>query len=74
MLQGLSLVVSSYNGEDVIVAFGGYNGRYNNEVKSNINVFAFSFLCLDLSLLLVSCIAVRFMFLNQAINQLCHQR
>ncbi|GAY57422.1 hypothetical protein CUMW_179300 [Citrus unshiu] len=30
--EGLSLVVSSYNGEDVIVAFGGYNGRYNNEV------------------------------------------
>ncbi|KAG2284043.1 hypothetical protein Bca52824_055263 [Brassica carinata] len=31
--EGLSLVVSSYNGEDVIVAFGGYNGRYNNEVN-----------------------------------------
>lgn len=30
--EGLSLVVSSYSGEDVIVAFGGYNGRYNNEV------------------------------------------
>lgn len=24
--------MSSYNGEDVIVAFGGYNGRYINEV------------------------------------------
>ncbi|XP_010421591.1 PREDICTED: acyl-CoA-binding domain-containing protein 5 [Camelina sativa] len=31
--EGLSLVVSSYNGEDVIVAFGGYNGSYNNEVN-----------------------------------------
>ncbi|XP_024007647.1 acyl-CoA-binding domain-containing protein 5 isoform X2 [Eutrema salsugineum] len=31
--EGLSLVVSSYNGEDVIVAFGGYNGHYNNELS-----------------------------------------
>ncbi|RID81117.1 hypothetical protein BRARA_A03722 [Brassica rapa] len=31
--EGLSLVVSSYNGEDVLVAFGGYNGRYNNEIN-----------------------------------------
>ncbi|KAL8171744.1 hypothetical protein V2J09_023548 [Rumex salicifolius] len=31
--EGLSLVVSTYNGEDVLVAFGGYNGRYNNEVN-----------------------------------------
>ncbi|KEH24514.1 acyl-CoA-binding domain protein [Medicago truncatula] len=31
--EGLSLVVSSYNGEDVLVSFGGYNGRYNSEVK-----------------------------------------
>ncbi|XP_010417784.1 PREDICTED: acyl-CoA-binding domain-containing protein 4 [Camelina sativa] len=30
--EGLSLVVSSYSGEDVLVAFGGYNGRYNNEI------------------------------------------
>lgn len=30
--EGVSLVVGSYNGEDVLVAFGGYNGRYNNEV------------------------------------------
>ncbi|XP_052735013.1 acyl-CoA-binding domain-containing protein 4 [Vigna angularis] len=30
--EGLSLVVSSYNGEDVLISFGGYNGRYNNEV------------------------------------------
>ncbi|TKY61509.1 Acyl-CoA-binding domain-containing protein 4 [Spatholobus suberectus] len=30
--EGLSLVVSSYGGEDVLVSFGGYNGRYNNEV------------------------------------------
>ncbi|KAJ7977955.1 acyl-CoA-binding domain-containing protein 4 [Quillaja saponaria] len=31
--EGLSLVVSSYNGEDILVSFGGYNGRYNNEVN-----------------------------------------
>ncbi|XP_004494607.1 acyl-CoA-binding domain-containing protein 4 isoform X2 [Cicer arietinum] len=30
--ESLSLVVSSYDGEDVLVSFGGYNGRYNNEV------------------------------------------
>ncbi|XP_050875316.1 acyl-CoA-binding domain-containing protein 4-like [Lathyrus oleraceus] len=30
--EGLSLVVSSNDGEDVLVSFGGYNGRYNNEV------------------------------------------
>ncbi|CAM8925374.1 unnamed protein product [Rhodiola kirilowii] len=30
--EGLSLVVSSYNGEEILVAFGGYNGRYSNEV------------------------------------------
>lgn len=32
LFQGVSLVVGSYNGEDILVAFGGYNGRYNNEV------------------------------------------
>ncbi|CAO2832747.1 unnamed protein product [Amaranthus hypochondriacus] len=31
--EGLSLVVGSYNGEDTLVAFGGYNGRYNNEIN-----------------------------------------
>ncbi|GMJ11776.1 acyl-CoA binding protein 4 [Hibiscus trionum] len=31
--EGLSLVVSSFNGEDILVAFGGYNGYYNNEVN-----------------------------------------
>uniref|UniRef100_A0A7C8Z2X7 ACB domain-containing protein n=1 Tax=Opuntia streptacantha TaxID=393608 RepID=A0A7C8Z2X7_OPUST len=31
--EGLSLVVGTYNAEDVLVAFGGYNGRYNNEVR-----------------------------------------
>ncbi|CAA0816817.1 Acyl-CoA-binding domain-containing protein 4 [Striga hermonthica] len=31
--EGLSLVLSSYSGEDVLVSFGGYNGRYNNEVN-----------------------------------------
>ncbi|XP_054819934.1 acyl-CoA-binding domain-containing protein 4-like [Prosopis cineraria] len=30
--EGLSLVASSYNGEDVLVSFGGYNGHYNNDV------------------------------------------
>ncbi|MED6195794.1 acyl-CoA-binding domain-containing protein 4 [Stylosanthes scabra] len=30
--EGLSLVVSSYDGEDVLVSFGGYSGRYHNEV------------------------------------------
>ncbi|CAK9183589.1 unnamed protein product [Ilex paraguariensis] len=27
------MVLSSYNGEDILVSFGGYNGRYNNEVN-----------------------------------------
>nr|XP_009802411.1 PREDICTED: acyl-CoA-binding domain-containing protein 4-like isoform X2 [Nicotiana sylvestris] len=31
--EGLSLVLCSYNGEDIVVSFGGYNGRYNNEVS-----------------------------------------
>ncbi|XP_052193414.1 acyl-CoA-binding domain-containing protein 4 [Diospyros lotus] len=31
--EGLSLALSSYNGEDILIAFGGYNGRYNNEVN-----------------------------------------
>ncbi|KAG1326302.1 Acyl-CoA-binding domain-containing protein 6 [Cocos nucifera] len=30
--EGLSLVLSTYNGEDFLVSFGGYNGRYSNEV------------------------------------------
>ncbi|KAJ6842475.1 acyl-CoA-binding domain-containing protein 4-like [Iris pallida] len=30
--EGLSLVLTTYNGEDYIVSFGGYNGHYNNEV------------------------------------------
>ncbi|MQM00568.1 hypothetical protein Taro_033311 [Colocasia esculenta] len=30
--EGLSLAVSSYMGEDILVSFGGYNGRYSNEV------------------------------------------
>ncbi|KAJ8443548.1 hypothetical protein Cgig2_017031 [Carnegiea gigantea] len=30
--EGLSLVVGSYNGEDVLVSFGGYNGHYNNQI------------------------------------------
>lgn len=32
--EGLSLVVGSHNGEHILVAFGGYNGRYNNEVHA----------------------------------------
>ncbi|XP_031131140.1 acyl-CoA-binding domain-containing protein 4-like [Ipomoea triloba] len=31
--EGLSLALSSYNGEDVLVSFGGYNGQYSNEVN-----------------------------------------
>ncbi|KAL3814677.1 hypothetical protein ACJIZ3_015945 [Penstemon smallii] len=31
--EGSSLVLSSYSGEDILVSFGGYNGRYNNEVN-----------------------------------------
>ncbi|GMN43875.1 hypothetical protein TIFTF001_013073 [Ficus carica] len=31
--EGLSVVVGSYNGEDILVSFGGYNGRYSNEVN-----------------------------------------
>ncbi|XP_068662126.1 acyl-CoA-binding domain-containing protein 4-like [Aristolochia californica] len=31
--EGLSLVVSAYNGEDILVSFGGYNGRYSNDVN-----------------------------------------
>ncbi|WOH14348.1 hypothetical protein DCAR_0933867 [Daucus carota subsp. sativus] len=31
--EGLSLVLSSYSGEDILVSFGGYNGRYSNEVN-----------------------------------------
>ncbi|KAI3448602.1 hypothetical protein Pfo_005267 [Paulownia fortunei] len=31
--EGSSLVLNSYNGEDILVLFGGYNGRYNNEVN-----------------------------------------
>ncbi|KAE8728476.1 Acyl-CoA-binding domain-containing protein 4 [Hibiscus syriacus] len=29
--EGLSLVVGSLNGEDILISFGGYNGRYNSE-------------------------------------------
>ncbi|GMI79539.1 acyl-CoA binding protein 4 [Hibiscus trionum] len=31
--EGLSLVVGSFNGEDILVSFGGYNGNYNSEVN-----------------------------------------
>lgn len=35
LMQGSSLTLSSCNGEDVLVSFGGYNGRYSNEVGWN---------------------------------------
>ncbi|KAI3986069.1 hypothetical protein MKX01_039151 [Papaver californicum] len=35
--EGLSIVLSSCNGEDVLVFFGGYNGRYINEYYSQQN-------------------------------------
>uniref|UniRef100_A0A0C9S8L2 TSA: Wollemia nobilis Ref_Wollemi_Transcript_4240_2379 transcribed RNA sequence n=1 Tax=Wollemia nobilis TaxID=56998 RepID=A0A0C9S8L2_9CONI len=31
--EGLSLVSTSVNGDDILIAFGGYNGRYNNEIQ-----------------------------------------
>lgn len=31
--EGLSVIVNSFTGEDIIVSFGGYNGRYNNKVN-----------------------------------------
>ncbi|MBA0875030.1 hypothetical protein Goshw_025238 [Gossypium schwendimanii] len=31
--EGLSLVVGSLNGEDILISFGGYNGHYNSEVN-----------------------------------------
>ncbi|KAK8950774.1 Acyl-CoA-binding domain-containing protein 4 [Platanthera zijinensis] len=30
--EGLTVVLSTCNGEDYLVSFGGYNGRYSNEV------------------------------------------
>ncbi|KAG6497084.1 hypothetical protein ZIOFF_044971 [Zingiber officinale] len=30
--EGLSLVTTTYKGEDFLLSFGGYNGHYNNEV------------------------------------------
>lgn len=39
--QGLSLVASSYTGEDILLSFGGYNGRYCNDVSS-YHLFAYS--------------------------------
>ena len=29
------MVVGSDNGEDILVSFGGYNGRYSNEVRTD---------------------------------------
>lgn len=30
--EGLSLDVTTYNGEEILIAFGGYNGRYSSEL------------------------------------------
>lgn len=35
--QGLSLVNSTYSGDDYLVSFGGYNGKYSNEVILLLN-------------------------------------
>lgn len=73
LLQGLSLVVSSYNGEDILVSFGGYNGHYNSEVKGCHDVdFGSPVLLCYLSYFV--CFCVRFTFLTQATNQPCNQR
>jgi N-acetylneuraminic acid mutarotase len=32
VIQGMTLVHSNYNGFDYLISFGGYNGRYSNEV------------------------------------------
>ena len=32
VIQGMTLVHSNYNGYDYLISFGGYNGRYSNEV------------------------------------------
>jgi hypothetical protein len=70
-LQGLSLVVSSYNGEDILVSFGGYNGRYNSEVKGGFD-FSCGFSCsCCIFFFLILVVFVRFMFLNQATNLPC---
>lgn len=70
LLQGLSLVVGSLNGEDILISFGGYNGRYNSEVETILasSVYEFMFL-FDLL-----CFAVRLMFLSQVTSQPCNQR
>ena len=35
VIQGMTLVHSNYNGYDYLISFGGYNGRYSNEVTCN---------------------------------------
>lgn len=35
------MVVSSHSGEDLLVSFGGYNGRYNNDVKDHFIYLTF---------------------------------
>lgn len=53
LMQSLSLVVSSYDGEDVLVSFGGYNGRYNNEVNILSALFPF-LLCFSLCFIILT--------------------
>ncbi|XP_044945762.1 acyl-CoA-binding domain-containing protein 6 [Hordeum vulgare subsp. vulgare] len=39
--EGMTLLYSNYSGEDYLISFGGYNGRYNNEVyalKLSVNL------------------------------------
>ena len=35
VIQGMTLVHNNYNGYDYLISFGGYNGRYSNEVTCN---------------------------------------
>lgn len=73
LFQGLSLAVGSYNGEDVLVSFGGYNGRYNNEVRIRLQ-YTCGLLCSYSMFLLNLFLDVRLTFLNQATSQPCNQR
>ncbi|KAL5162068.1 Acyl-CoA-binding domain-containing protein 4 [Glycine soja] len=74
--EGLSLVVSSYDGEDILVSFGGYNGRYNNEniISKFCLASAFFCFCFIFRLRLIWFAAFRSMFLNQATNQPCNPK
>jgi hypothetical protein len=41
----MTLLYSNYSGEDYLISFGGYNGRYSNEVTA----FFVSSLCLQIA-------------------------